>query len=190
MEVGSGPTAVSQCRRFDRTGVRCVNQTPNADGWCRSGGCPGYVRPLPVVHDDDHPRAPRGTAKHIAATGARRLSLDLDEVESAGISQRARDAFRFHHHGSDQEAATQLRAMLEDFLLRSARSKSRNGYVVLAREGYELVLDPSLTVITGYETVHRERTWEQGRLASPPGMVDPGGNLDRPLGPRQSAALR
>ena len=55
----------------------------------------------------------------------------------------------------------QLRMMLEDFILKSARDVHRSGYVTLSREGYELVVDPSMTVITNYSTAHKERTWEQ-----------------------------
>lgn len=51
--------------------------------------------------------------------------------------------------------------MLEDFLLKSARRKSNNGFLVLSRDGYDLALSPSGNRITGYSTVHRERTWEQ-----------------------------
>ncbi len=51
--------------------------------------------------------------------------------------------------------------MLEDFILKSARDVHRSGYVTLSREGYELVVDPSMSVITNYSTAHKERTWEQ-----------------------------
>jgi hypothetical protein len=71
------------------------------------------------------------------------------------------DSFRFHHGGGEREAEIQLRSMLEDFLLKSARSVSKTGYRVLAREGYELTLSPNGDTITGYSTAHRERTWEQ-----------------------------
>mgnify|MGYP006340855945 FL=1 len=77
------------------------------------------------------------------------------------VSLTARESFRFHHGGSDVEAEAQLRMMLEDFILKSARDVSRKGYVTLSREGYELVVDPSMAVITNYSTVHKERTWEQ-----------------------------
>ncbi|WP_349536597.1 hypothetical protein [Rhodococcus rhodochrous] len=74
---------------------------------------------------------------------------------------RAVDSFRFHHGGDQRSAEAQLRSMLEDFLLKSASTVSASGYVRLSRQGYSLVLSPDRTAITGYSTVHRERTWEQ-----------------------------
>jgi hypothetical protein len=71
------------------------------------------------------------------------------------------DSFRYHHGGAQTEAEIQLRGMLKDFLLRSARRVSQTGYLVLSREGYELTLSPARDTITGYSTIHRERTWEQ-----------------------------
>jgi hypothetical protein len=156
-----------QCTRYGLHGERCENTTGSADGWCRQVGCPGYVRPIPLKDEDHVSRPPRGTAKHIAATGAIPVALEIDEVETVRVSQRARDSFRYHHRGGDAEAEVQLRAMLEDFLLRSARSTSPGGFVQLAHSGYELVLDPSLGTVTGYRTVHRERTWEQVKAKVP-----------------------
>jgi hypothetical protein len=94
------------------------------------------------------------------------LPLDVDEVDLVRISQRAQDSFRFHHGGSAEAARAQLRTMLEDFVLNSARRR-RGGFVLLARAGYELVLDGDLTTLTGYSTVHRERTWAQLRSGVP-----------------------
>lgn len=134
--------------------------TAAGDGWCRSNDCPGYLRPDPL-HDPEHlDRAPRGTKKHVAKTGNLRLPIEMDEVDDVRISQTARDSFRFRHGGSDRAAEVQLRNMLEDFVHRSAR-RSRKGYVILAREGYELILDEELHVVTGYQTTHKERTWDQ-----------------------------
>jgi hypothetical protein len=156
-----------QCTRFRRDGEPCGNFTASADGWCRQEGCLGFVRPAPLLDENHDKRAPRGTAKPSEATGALPLDLDIDEVEDVRVSQRARDSFRFHRRGSDAEAEVQLRAMLEDFLLHGARSVRRSGFVILARSCFELFLDPSLGTITGYETVHRERTWEQVKAKVP-----------------------
>jgi len=51
--------------------------------------------------------------------------------------------------------------MLEDFILNSARDVHGSGDVTLSREGYELVVDPLMTVITNYSTSHKERAWGQ-----------------------------
>lgn len=155
------------CRRYDRAGNRCANLTSNRDGWCRQDGCPGYVHAIPHVPEGHLDRTPRGTRAHVARTRGRPLALDVDEIDEVRISQRARDAFRFHHGGTDAGAAAQLTAMLEDFLLLSARTMHANGYVTLAREGFELSLAPSLVVVTGYRTVHKERTWAQVKAGVP-----------------------
>lgn len=57
--------------------------------------------------------------------------------------------------------------MLEDFLIKSARSRSETGYLRLAREGYELTLSPDRATLTAYSTVHRERTWDQVKRGVP-----------------------
>lgn len=52
--------------------------------------------------------------------------------------------------------------MLEDFLLASARKTTSGGrYLRLSREGFVLITDHAMTAVTGYSTVHRERTWAQ-----------------------------
>lgn len=43
----------------------------------------------------------------------------------------------------------------------TAKLRSAHGYVLLTQDGYKLVLNVELDVITGYGTVHRERTWAQ-----------------------------
>ncbi|MBM6401375.1 hypothetical protein [Phycicoccus sonneratiae] len=97
----------------------------------------------------------------MASTSQVPLSVGIDEVEDVRVSLTARESFRFHHGGSDAEAEQQLRMMLEDFILKCARDVHRNGYIGLSRQGYELTIAPSMTVITNYSTVHKERTWEQ-----------------------------
>lgn len=115
------------------------------------------------------------------------MPLEIDEIVYVRVSQTARDSFRFHHGGSDRAAEVNLRNMLEDFLLRSARTE-KGAFVLLAREGYELILDHQFDVITGYRTAHKERTWEQvkagvasryGRKARPSRQPSP--ELGSPL---------
>jgi plasmid stabilization system protein ParE len=111
------------------------------------------------------------------------LDLTSDEAYGVRLSQRAVDSFRFHHGGSDPAARSQLHAMLEDFLLSSARRVNTSGTVTLARSGYILTLSPRLDVVVGYRSQHRERTWEQvragvksrfGKAAHPPHKVPEG----------------
>ena len=56
--------------------------------------------------------------------------------------------------------------MLEDFLLKSARS-TRTGVPILSREGYGLILNANGHAIIGYHAIHRERTWAQVKAGAP-----------------------
>ncbi|MDI9913688.1 hypothetical protein [Rhodococcus sp. IEGM 1379] len=87
--------------------------------------------------------------------------ITIEDVADVRVSLRAVDSFRYHHGGDLKAAEIQLRSMLEDFLLKSARFLSGGGYLQMSRDGYALVLSPDRGTITGYSTVHRERTWEQ-----------------------------
>lgn len=147
------------CERYHADGSKCTNLTDYRDGWCRNDECAGFTRASPSIAPESL-SAPRGTARHIAETGHAPVDMDLDEVADIHVTLRASESFRFHHGGQAAAAEAQLRSMLEDFLLRSARS-SRNGFVRLARDGYELVLSEDLSAITAYSTAHRERTWAQ-----------------------------
>ena len=106
--------------------------------------------------------APQGTAKHIKETGSVPTgNVDLEDVPTIQITKRALAHFRYRHGGGDREAEVQLRTMLEDFLLKSARNALKGGSLMLAKDGYALILSPGRDAITGYSTSHRERTWEQ-----------------------------
>jgi hypothetical protein len=149
------------CTRFRADGTRCGNPTDNSDGWCRHPDCPGYRRANPDVAPESR-NPPRGTPKHVAETGHLVVDgIDLDDVPHLRITTRAVDSFRFHHGGGIPEAETELRTMAEDFLIRSARRISTEGYVTLAREGFEITLSPDRDALVGYRTVHKERTWTQ-----------------------------
>ncbi|MGW4018269.1 hypothetical protein ACWECW_18385 [Rhodococcus ruber] len=149
-----------RCTRFHRDGAACTHTTDHVDGWCRHPDCPGFVRPdtsrAPTTHG-----APRGAATHLRASPAVPVGLAIDDIPTVHVTAWAVDSFRFHHGGDRRSAEAQLRAMLEDFLLTSARQLSPTGFVRLSRQGYALVLSPDHGAITAYSTVHRERTWEQ-----------------------------
>jgi hypothetical protein len=152
---------MKRCNRFGHDGSACTNKTDNADGWCREPGCPGFRRPDPSRAPESAGN-PSGTPKHIRETGGLSLGdITVEDIAYTHVTTRAIDSFRFHHGGGEREAEVQLRSMLEDFLLKSARRKSIGGFLVLSRDGYDLTLSPSGNGITGYSTVHRERTWEQ-----------------------------
>ncbi len=155
-----------RCTRFRRDGTKCTHTTEHIDGWCRRIDCPGFVRPDPSKAPETF-GSPRGTAKHIRDSSVGSMDLGVDEVPDVHVTVRAIDSFRFHHGGDQRSAVVQLRAMLEDFLLRSASAISANGFVRLSRQGYDLVLSPDRSAVTGYATVHRERTWEQVKSKVP-----------------------
>lgn len=157
------PFRESRCERFHADGTRCTNLTRNADRWCRQPGCDGFTRRSSELAPQSS-NGPLGLRRRLAATGEDvRLDLEPDEAYEITVSTRATDSFRYHHGGSAAAAEAQIRAMLEDFLVRSTRTRSRRGFIQLSRDGYLLVLTPEATVVTEYVTVHRERTWAQVR---------------------------
>jgi hypothetical protein len=87
--------------------------------------------------------------------------ITVEDVSTVYVARNAVERFQRRHGGDHREAEIQLRSMLEDFLLKSTRRASADGYLRLAREGYALVLSPDRGSITNYSTVHRERTWAQ-----------------------------
>ena len=158
--------AESQCKRFRRDGSRCTNPTVYADGWCRSEDCPGYTRPSTELAPEKSGGA-RGLPRHIRETGDVPVGDGSVDFTLVRISPTAVDAFVRSHGGSADEARVQLRSMLEDFLLRSARRPTERGNQVLAHSGYELVMSPNGHALLGYRTVHRERTWAQVKAGVP-----------------------
>ncbi len=76
------------------------------------------------------------------------------------ITTAAVDSYRYHHGGSIESARRELRDMLVAFAA-EATARSAGGYIGLVRDGYKLILNAELDVLTGYYTVHRERTWAQ-----------------------------
>jgi len=108
-----------------------------------------------------------GTAKHIAMTQGVALDVEVDEVNAVSVTRKARDQFVNKHGGTDRAAEGQIRQVLEDFVLEGARFTTPSGYVKLSRDGYWIVLSPDHGTITAYDTVHRERNWEQFKAGVP-----------------------
>jgi hypothetical protein len=150
-----------RCQRYRRDGSACTNITDYVDGWCRKDDCAGFVRSSRVIAPEIV-GGPKGTARHLRETGVVGDGLDPDDLGRVRITTRAADSFRYHHGGSDEAARVQLETMLDDFLRHSARSE-HNGLIRMARDGFQLVVAADLLTITGYSTVHRERTWAQVR---------------------------
>lgn len=159
-DAGRPRPQAPRCRRFDGDGNPCPRRTTASDGWCRQ--CAGFTRPS-TRNAPDVVGAMQGTRTHIEASGHLAVPVEVDEVADVRVSRRALDSFRYHHGGSDDEAESQIRMMLEDFVLRSARRVNGAGFTDLAREGFVLVLSPDGGTVTAYRTVHRERTWGQVR---------------------------
>jgi hypothetical protein len=157
---------MNRCTRYGVTGIACLNVSKNEDGWCRNDDCPGFTRPnisdAPTLKDVKF----YGSPEEIAATAMNPATLECGAHEIA-ISSAAVRQFKFHHGGTPDEAEVQMRWMLADFLKRSGRVVSETNYLVLSRDGYRLHIAPNRERITGYTTVHRERTWEQFKREIP-----------------------
>jgi hypothetical protein len=151
---------LKQCERFSREGTRCTNQTRHADGWCRQDGCDGFRRAStssapPPVRDTPRPDATQQQAVATALPPRSALRPTAIRISTAAI-----DSYRFHHGGSIDSARDELRDMLTTFA-ETAKLRWARGYLALTQDGYKLVLNADLDVLTGYVTVHRERTWAQ-----------------------------
>src|SRR4051794_20961937 len=150
------PLPARRCERYRRDGRRCENLTTHPDGWCHDPACDGFRRAATRSAPEEVDGPPGGTERQIAAAPA----TGLRAAPTLHVTTAALDSYRFHHGGSIDSAARELRDMLAAFLDHSAMRRSRD-YVVLSREGYQLIVDAEVQAITGYRTVHRERTWAQ-----------------------------
>ena len=74
--------------------------------------------------------------------------------------------------GSDRRP---IRTLLGAFA-ETAKLRTAGPYASLARDGYKLVLNSEFTVMTGYASLHRERTWAQ--LQAGVASRFPGGKTD------------
>ncbi|MGY1829016.1 hypothetical protein ACI8AA_01160 [Geodermatophilus sp. SYSU D01180] len=168
--------APQPCERFSRAGRRCANRTRHADRWCRQPGCDGFRRastsaapPPPLVRPTSGQNRPPQNAGDAAP-------MPLDAV-AVRITTAAIDSYRYHHGGQIDSAERELRAMIADFA-ETAKVRSFGQYIGLARNGYRLIFDADGDVLTGYATVHRERTWAQHQAGVPsrfPGGTSSGG---------------
>jgi hypothetical protein len=142
------------CTRI-RAGATCLRLTEYADSWCRKPDCPGHravERP-----------APRGESGWLSVPKLLRcpVPLDPDEAYDVRVTRTARAKFVERHGGTEPATEAELRSMLEDFLLDAQTGRRLDGYWLLIREGYRLVLSPDRLSIVGYTTKHAERSWSQ-----------------------------
>lgn len=184
-----------RCERFRADGIRCDHVTANRDGWCRASDCPGFVRATtasaPQLGPADDDGADDLDPPRRAPLRPAMVDLGVETVAEVVVTTRAIDSFRFHHGGSAAAARTQLRSMLAEFLLES-KKQTDGHYYLLSRRGYWLVLSPDRSAITGYRTVHRERTWEQVERKVPSRFVPTAVRKDgaaRPAAPEPGSAL-
>ncbi|QBI54367.1 HelD family protein [Streptomonospora litoralis] len=146
-----------RCSRYHIGGARCENATTEPDGWCRHTECGGYRTSTPS--DDPHSRA--GLSMPAGADREARLDVDPERIARIRISRTALDGFLSDHGGAPYEAEAELRAMLADVLHDGRHARQDDGYWVLDHDGYRLMLSPDADAVTGYRTIHLERSYAQ-----------------------------
>lgn len=162
-----------QCLRFNKDGSRCVERTASADGWCRS--CDGFIRAeagLPeaeqVVEKREKPEERQPSLWQVSDA----LSMETNEAYEVAVSQRAINCFIEVHGGDRRAAEAQIRSLLEDLLLPGVGTVQRHVEKGLwrlspARQGYLVTLNAETSVVIGYQTLHRERTYAQWKAGVP-----------------------
>ncbi|MFD8200459.1 HelD family protein [Streptomyces sp. NPDC059701] len=143
------------CTRYRTDGTRCVNETREADGWCRQPECGGFrtAEPAPIGRSDYLGVPKDGVTES-------RLELAPEQIADIRITSAACGAFVVRHRGSLGEAAVELHAMLSPFLAEGRHFCSSDGWL-LDLEGYRLVLDADARAVKAYVTGHPERSYAQ-----------------------------
>ncbi|MGW4896714.1 AAA family ATPase [Kitasatospora sp. NPDC004240] len=153
-EPPSDPTGGRVCSRFHTDGERCGLPTRNADGWCRDTSCGGFR--TSAVPDRPTPRnLPRVPADADLGTG-----LDASEafLGRLRVTRAAVRAFVTAHGGSDQEAEAEIRGVIGTFLTDGRQAQQADGYRLVDLNGYRFVLSHDGSALTGYRSVHGERS--------------------------------
>ncbi len=150
------------CSRFHPDGRPCARPAGHGDGWCREPGCGGFRTsdPLLVPGVRRLPPAP-GRASW------QRLDQSAAETARVRVSAGARTAFVHQHRGASREASVELHSMLRPFLTNGIHHRRPDGHWVLDLHGYRLVLSPDADTITGYYSIHSERSFAQFEAGIP-----------------------
>lgn len=156
------PAAARRCSRYHADGTRCTNLTKELGGWCRQDGCGGYRtrRPVRSSHHSGFPRI-------VASAHAVRIELTDEQLAGIRVTPEARNSFLAHHRGTPREAEVEIRAMLEDFRHGARQFRQRDGQLLLQQDRYRLALSPGADAVTGYWTVHQERSYAQVKAGVP-----------------------
>lgn len=151
----TAPDGTGQCRRYHADGTRCAHSTRRPDGWCGKDDCGGFRTAEPLTTGrHGQLRVPDG------AESGSRLALPADHVANIRVTSAACGAFAGAHRGGPAEAAVELHAMLTPFIERGRHLRSPDGWL-LDLDGYRLVLDADARAVTGYATLHAERSHAQ-----------------------------
>ncbi|MFB7605353.1 HelD family protein [Streptomyces gardneri] len=149
-------TEAGGCTRYRSDGTRCRNATREPDGWCRTGGCEGFRSALPTSSGASSSLRLPSDAEH-----GQRLRLTPEKIADIRIGMSARGAFTARHGGRLEEAAVELRSMLEPLLEKGRHVRSREIGWMLDLDGYRLTLDADGRTVTAYSAAHKERSYAQ-----------------------------
>ncbi|MEU6232242.1 AAA family ATPase [Kitasatospora sp. NPDC047058] len=175
----SAQPAEGCCSRFHSDGTRCELPTGNADGWCRDASCGGYRTSSPPE------RPPTRYLPRVPADADLGAGLEPSEEFFAGlrVTRAASQAFVTAHGGSPQEAEAEIRSVLTAFLTEGRQAQQPDGYRLVDLHGYRFVLSPDGTALTGYRSVHGERSPAQFIAGVPSRYRGPGSGNDAGRGP-------
>ncbi|MEU8511015.1 AAA family ATPase [Kitasatospora sp. NPDC048722] len=185
-EPASGPAQGRVCSRFHLDGQRCELPTQNADGWCRDSSCGGF-RTSSVPERPTPRNLPRVPADADLGTGLEASEAFLGRLR---VTRAAVRAFVTAHGGSDQEAEAEIRGVIATFLTNGRQAQQTDGYRLVDLSGYRFVLSHDGTALTGYRSVHGERSPAQYLAGIPSRYRVSGLAADRGPALQDTAAVR
>ncbi|MFE7963406.1 hypothetical protein ACFU0X_10185 [Streptomyces cellulosae] len=157
---------LNPCTRYNSDGSRCTQLTPRLDGWC--GNCHGFRDPEPAFPHVPSRRPSSRRHANWTPTGGAPDELDFGDV---ALTHRAVTSYAAHHRCTSDEAALELKSMIEDFALHpytKSWSNEEDALRSLTNGGYRLLFNDDWTVLRGYSPgSHLERTWAQVKVGVP-----------------------
>ncbi|WP_078995149.1 HelD family protein [Streptomyces sp. XY66] len=156
VEGSSGDPSASLCSRYFADGTPCTHSTHHADKWCRTTLCAGFRTAEPVAVT-----RPRHLAPLAGSRDQGRIELGERQRAAVRVISGACGSFVARHRGGMREAAVELHSMLAPFLERARHLRAADGAWTMDLAGFRLVLSPAADTITGYDTVHAERSFAQ-----------------------------